>query len=464
MIFAIAALGGSVVLLLALKLWASMKAKPRAAPRATGMLYETSASKIDDFVESSADWWPHLRVMPLFWVASFFSAILLVLDYHFGISYAGPNQMALGIMIGSMFAAADVAVPFISLKGDVDERRGAASWVLLVLFTIASFLVVIGSTAEVSTTTGARNDAGVISFKDNQKLLTQRQTERDSIPVDRGAQALFDLADATDKAAGREGGRVKCAAKCEELTKQATDYRARAQEAKRKEQLTAEIEQIKTRLAGGTSNEQRLDSNPMASALEGMTAGALSRDGVQRYGLTVIGLFLVAGLTILWVMIGNHLAEEIAWERNRRGEIADAARSQHGLTAKYTAPLGQLLLPAPNGKEEVPGNVTINVQAADMRKRYANDEQLLETDSLFDKLLLKGEDGQVTIAALYRAYQVMVLSSDPNCRYMTQPTLAAKLIIIAQNRDDVRVTADGVIQGWVLKPVEERKEMNANVS
>jgi hypothetical protein len=39
---------------------------------------------------------------------------------------------------------------------------------------------------------------------------------------------------------------------------------------------------------------------------------------------------------------------------------------------------------------------------------------------------------------------------------MTQATLAQKLYTISQHRDDVRMTADGILTGWILRPEDQR--------
>jgi hypothetical protein len=463
MIYAIALAAGLVAVFVALKIWASSRSKPKAPrPVTSGMVYQTSASDIDRYVVGAEDWWQHLRPMPLFWVAAFGTAILVGLDYFFGYQKAGWAGLA---VIGSLMAIADIAIPFIALEGDVKGQRSAANWFLLCLFTFFTIVVVIGSTAEISTTSGAKSDVAQMGFEDSTKLLKQKQNERDSIKIDRGAEALNDLAKSTEEAAEREGGRTKCGTKCEALKGEAKDYRARAAEAARKEKLTGEIEAIKLKLQGGGTGAQevRLDSDPMATNIEWLTAGVVTRDATRRGGLTVLGVTLVITLTVLWVVIGGNLKDEIEWELSHRGEIADATRANMGLPPKYTAPAAPTALLAPPQEPTPPDGLTVNISAEDMRKRYANDANLLETDSLFGTLLMKGEGASVSIADLYRAYQVASLMAGHN-RFMTQVVMAQKLFVIAQNRDDVRVTADGIIQGWVLKPADSRKLESANAS
>lgn len=466
LLWIIAALAALVVMMLALKAWARMKARPRPVIplKQGGMIFETASSQIDDYVIGAERWWPHLRINPVFWVAAFVTGILVALDYHFGISRAG---LIFGTVLGSLFAAADIAIPFVAMRSDAGTAnwyefdradRDPVSWALIVIFTCMSFVVVIGSTAEVSTTTGAKKDTSAISYGELTKQLAIWQIERDNIKVDRGADALEALAKETAEAAGREEGRKYCGDKCERLKKEAVDYRSRAEDAKRKESLTGKIEAARKQLESGDV-DSRMDSDPLATAIEAMTFEAIKRDSVRRYGLTVIGILIVITSTLLWMVVADGLGAAIARERSRRGEIADATRASAGLPPRYTKPEAPVALLAPPSTTTTAAadQIVINVSSVDMRKRYSNDPQLLETDSLFDKLLLKADGGAVSFDGLYRAYQVAILTADPNARYMTQPTMAQKLLIIARNRDDVRVTADGNILGWVLKPDAERK-------
>jgi len=460
--YAILILAVALVLFGALKVFASQadKAKTRTN-KTSGVAYKTAASDIHKFVEGAHDWMPHLKHMQLFWIACIFTGILICLDYYFGYMKAG---LAGAAVIGTFIAAADIAIPFVALEGDIKGKRSVANQTMLVLFTIFTVVVIIGSTAEVATVSRAKSDIAVLNYSDTLKVIKQKQDERDAIKIDRGAEALEGLAKSADEAAAREGNRTKCGQLCEKLKAEAADYHARAKDQARKESLTAEIEALKLKMSGG-GQDNKMDSDAMASNIEGLSGGIIPRDVTRRYGLTTLGIVLVITITILWTQIGSTLAEEIKDELTHRGEIADEMRANLGLPPRYTvAAPATALLAAPDGRTNASGDgITINVAAADMRKRYANDEQLLETDGLFDTLLLNGEGGSVTIAAMYRAYQIAKLTGDPNSRYMTLPTMAAKLMIIAQNRDDVRVTADGIIEGWVLKPAAGRKlEVVAN--
>lgn len=445
-----------VAVFIALKLWAMMSRRPVAPSQnhGGGIVFETTSSKIDDYVNDAAKWWPHLKALPTFWVAAFITLILVFLDFHFGYSRGGLGG---AIVLGSLFAAADIAIPFVALRSDkgvarwhdFDARdRDFISWALIVIFTAMSFVVVIGSTAEVSSVTGATKDVDRLGYEETLKQISVWQAERDKIPVDRGYQALTDLATATEEAASREGTRTRCAEKCERLKKEASDYRARAADARRKEELTGKIEQAKATLVG--SSTSRTDSDPLATAIDGMSGGYISRDQVRRYGLTVIGVLIVITSTLMWIVVADSLGSAIAQERARRAEIADATRLAAGLPLKYAQAQPVALISGPSS-ERPPDTIVVNISAAAMRKRFANDAALLEVDAIFGTLLIAEENGTTTIAALYRAYQIATLTENPNARYLTQPTMAQKIMTIAQYRDDVKITSEGVIHGWSLK-------------
>ena len=301
MFLAITILGGMTAALIALKLWAAVRDRPSIRDTsAGGIVFETTASTIDDYVSAAARWWPHLKWQPTFWVAAFITAILVVLDFHFGYSRGGWAGL---FVLGSLFAAADIAIPFVAMKSDkgvarwheLDARdRDPVSWALIVIFTCMSFVVVIGSTAEVASTTGAAKDVGKLSYEEDVRQIGIWQAERDAIRVDRGYQALADLADATEKASEREGGRTRCGDKCEKLKQEAADYRARAADAKRKEELTGKIEAAKARLSSGQGSEARLDADPLATAIDGEQIGFRGRGAARAAHGAIIGERLLA--------------------------------------------------------------------------------------------------------------------------------------------------------------------------
>lgn len=462
MLFVIAAVAAVVMILVGLKMMAAAKAKP--AKPAAGMIYKTNASDIERYVRAADHWTPHLNPMPLFWVGVFGTLLVLVLDFHFGHSRGGWWGLA---VLGSLFAIADLAIPFVALRDATDDgKRGIVGITLLVVFTAMSYMVVIGSTAEISTTTAARMNVGVASMSDMMKQLQAKQNERDAIRIDRGAEALAGLAQVEEELAKREESKERggCKTKCDLHKKAGAELRAREADQRRKEKLTGEIEALKASLSGMNSNEARTDADAMATVISGMTMGIVSRDTFRVYALTIFGLIMVTGLTLLWVYVGGDLRDAIFREREIRGEIGDEARQAIGLPAKYTtAPADAKRLPPPDGDTSAAEQgITINIMNADMRKRYENDKQLLEVADLFGTLLMRADGGSVPFSALYRAYQVKALT-EQRARYMTQPTLVNKLYALAGFADDFTVTAD-VIEGWVLKPAESRKqEVNAHV-
>lgn len=457
MLFIAAALCAVLLSLVALKAWAKAKERPAvAAPQrpSAGMAFETFESRVDDLVREGERWWPHLRGSLLFWVSCVFTVILVALDYAFGWSQAGLVGVA---VVGSLFAAADIAIPIIALK---DRSDGEADWkstLLVWVCTFASLFVVIGSTAEIASVTGATKDISKMSIDGTIQQIAIWETERDSITVDRGYKALADLAKATEEAAEREGSRTRCGEKCEKLKKEAVDYKARAEDAKRKEDLIAKIANAREALTKGEGGTARLDSAPLASAIEDMTLGAIKRDVARKYFLTVLGIVAVIASTFFWLVVGDMLGRSIRRELKKRHAIADEMLTNAGRPRKYTTVDPAGLLPPPKLTAANDPGVTINYSEAQMLVTFKNDEALLIVNGLFSSLLLPATDGSVTLTALYDAYRVAVLSADPNASYINKSVMYEKLSTISLHRKDVRFATDGTVHGWLLKPAAERK-------
>ena len=466
-VYLIAAVGGAGLLLLALKAWSSVKAMPR--PHANdGFTFRSSAGTIDRWVKGADDWMQHLRKMPLFYVGILGTCIMLGLSVHFGM-VRGEQWGVLGIVIvASLFGLADLAIPFIALRDATDDGKfSRLGTTVLIVATFMSVLAAIGSTSEIATTTAARMDGGLINRQDTIKTLEAKQNERNAIKIDRGADALAGLAKVEEELQEREASKQRggCGRRCDEHRKAAADLRAREADQRRKEQLTGEIAALKARLSGSGTHETRTDADAMATVISGMSGGLISRDGFRVYALPSFSVVLVVLLALLWYYVGGMLWDAIVWERQYRAEIADTQREALGLPPKYTTPQpATALLTGPSRIDaKSDPTVVINLSLEDMRRRFANDHDLLETDRLFDTLMFPAEGGSVPTAALYRAYKVATLTRDPRAFYMTQPTMAEKLRVIARHRADTVVTADGVIEGWVLKPPSERTLEAANV-
>ena len=447
--------------LLALKGWAWTKNRATKlaveVKRESGLIFEDTESKIDDWVQDAERWWPYLQRNALFWIGCFFTLIMVVLDFDFGVSRAG---LVGGIILGSLFMAADLALPFVCIKSDRGRTnwyefgksdRSATSWVLICLFTVMSVFVVIGSTAEVATTSGARNVIGNTRYESTLDQIAQWQAERDKLPVDRGYEALANLAQATEEAAEREGQRGGCQSKCEALKREAAAYRARANDAKRKEELTQRIAEAQDRLR--SMSNVRTDNDGFATVVEGLSSGSVSRDQTERYGLTLFGIALVIGGTLLWMTIADQVKAEMRRERLKRGGLADRMLQNAGYAPRYSQPEQPVALIA-HQPESNGDTIIVNVAGQDMLKLWPNDADLAETNALFGSLLEPVDGGSITIDELYKAYRLSVLNANSSARYMTQVTMAQKLATIAQHRDDVALTADGKIKGWVLVKAE----------
>lgn len=456
-------LGVAFGILVAIKGWAGAKAYVRKraerigarAEKQSGVLFETATSRIDDEVRAAEHWWPYLQKSGLFYVACFFTLLMIVLDIQFGFSRGGTSVLAC-LVLSALFIAADLALPFVAMRSDKGTAnwwdfeksdRSYQAWFLIIMFTIMSCIAVIGSTSEVANTTTARNTVSVEIRDQKMEQIRAWRTEKASIKNERSYAALASLADATEQDAEREGRRKRCGPKCEALKKEAKQYRARAKDAKRKEDLVAKIASAESELRG--MGNHRTDEDPLASAVEGMSGGAISKQAASDNVLTFIGLLVVFGATLVWLILADQVKADMAREIKRRGEIADEMRQAQGLPRKYTAtdePLAQI----EDKSGEPSETIVINMSQEDMRLRFKNDQDLLEVDELFGSLLEPIEGGSVSIADMYKAYKLATLRKNAHARYMTQPTMSQKVYLVATHRDDVQVTADGTINGWVL--------------
>jgi hypothetical protein len=467
MLWILVAIGALIGALFAVRWWTAWRtaqaAKPK--PRRVGVSFSTTESDIDDQFRNAVSLRPILVKDGLFWLACFLSLIMILLDIQFGVSRGGGSVAAM-VILSSMFVAADLALPFFAVTGDKgsgsdwwrfdSKDRSYTSWTLIVICTVLSCIVVIGSTGEVSTTTGAQVNIAKVSYEQRLAQLAALQKEHDSIPTETQAPAaLQTTADELGKAAEREGERGGCSVKCEALKKQAREAAARAANAKRKDTLRQQITAARADLEG-KAGSARNDVDTLGTQFENLSGGLLPASVVQRDILTVIGLVVVLMTTLLWMVVGDRAQKELAIVAARAAGIADAMRNTAGLPLKYTvngSPFAAL--PAPEATAKAGDTIVVNVAAEDMRRRYANDPELLETDRLFGSLLMDDETGAVTVADLYRSYRVAVLRERHDARYMTEATMVGKLRTIAQHRDDVSLTADGRIQGWRLRNADD---------
>lgn len=435
------------------------KAATKIEKRAT-RVRTTLESEADDWVREANQLWPSLRGQPLFWIAVVTLAGMLALNVKFGWDRAGSEALLTAVVLVLLFCAADLALAAIAVKGD----KGTADWwklekndrptseyFLIGMFTALSCFVVMGSTGDVSNATQARMKAEKGNWAEVEKQIEQKTALRDELVTRRIAngglsrEALEARATEARAAADREASRVKCAAKCEGLKAEAIKWEAQAADSRREDTLNEELAVLHNQMRGADTN--RAGSDPFADLA---AMGGMSETGFNKWLFIIFGWAFAIGNTILWLLVGDEAGRIRRTEAIRRGEIVDQERATLGLPPKYTAPLEQpLQLAAPT--QATGDTIVINMQAEDMRRRFANDADLLEVDGLFGRLLEANEAAMITISELYKLYQVDQLRRDPNARYMTQPTMSQKLLTITQYRDDVEVTSDARIIGWQAK-------------
>lgn len=467
----------ALAVLTSLKGWAWVRSRGKAVAatvereglRAATRARSTLESELDDFVQDAHKVWPSIKGLPLFYIAIVTLTCMVALNVKFGWDRGGHEVSLATIVFILLFSTADVALAVLAVRGD----RGTGAWyefkrddrkpgerMLIGVFTVMSIFVVIGSTGDVSSQSTARNKVEQSGWQEVQRQLDQKTKLRDELVSRRVAnggmsrESLEVRAKEAKDASDREAERVRCGKKCEELKSEAVKWEAQAADARKEDQLTEEIAVLHGKLKGADTIRDGSDPFEDFSSYAGMSGGQFN-----KWLFILFGTAFALGNTVLWLLVGDEAGKVRAIEYRRRGEIADSERNTLGLPPKYTAPLEAQALLAPPKAEGAGDTIIVQVSAAeDMRRRFANDADLLEVDRLFGSLVDPSEGGVVTIAELYKAYQVSKLRTDPNSRYMTQPTMAAKLFTIAANRDDVKVTSDGRITGWTIKKLAAAAE------
>jgi hypothetical protein len=451
--------------LLALKGMGWMKARAASASAKVdkygGSAWTTAESEIDDYVADAKRLWPVLKPMALFWIALATLSGMVALNVYFGLIVGGWKLSVVTLILIVFFSAADLVLAVTAVRGDrgngewyefTEGDRSAGGWSLIIICTVLSMLVVVLSTGDIHRGVAAQQGVTQSKWAELQLQVDQMTLARKTLQDKRTAngglsrQALEIRAKETAEAADREGARKKCATKCEQLKKEAQEWAAQAADARTEDELTEKIAAAQAQLA--TADDIKDGSDPVEDF-----AGTIGADykTFKKWMFIAIGFTFAVVNTLLWLMVGDEAGKARAAEYARRASIGDSRRASMSMPPKYTAPLeAQALLPAPDGRTG--DTIVVNItQAEDMRRRFANDKDLLEVDGLFGSLLEPMDGGSITKTDLYKLYRVDVLRRDPLARYMTEPTMISKLFTISQHRDDIKVTGDGRVLGWMAK-------------
>jgi hypothetical protein len=433
-----------------------------------GKIWGTIESEIDDDYNKSMRLAPILQEMPLFWGVSVVLVVMLALDLNFGISRGGSDIGAI-ILLCLIFSIFDILLFISTLFGsplnatpDHKEKmygQTAGRFAFMVVATVISIYVVIGSTSETATTTAARNNANVTGIDELQKTIENKQKLRDRIATRRAQdgngesrEALERIATELEEKAEREAKRGGCGWKCEKIKADAIKARARAEDAAKQEALTSEIAVLTSQLKSTDGLRGRAD--PVADVGEAI---GIPRKVTETWQLTVVGIALVLAFPVLLLLTKADLERRWLARHDKNGRIADFLRKDRArLPPKYITQEdgGQLLLEDKTGEPDG-DTFVINMAERDMLSRFKNDEHLATVNALFSTMLEPDEDGVVTRDELHRAYKIEALKADLKT-YMTVPVMTAKLSIIAQSRDDVALTADARILGWSFKGAEAK--------
>lgn len=458
LLWALIILGGAILVLASVNGWAWVRAKANKVVRETedaakdAWEWSTRESRIDEHMMKAEKNWQYAVKVDLFWIGVVFLAGMISLDVLFGYSRGGGSGLTfVGLVTILLLVAADLAIPVLAINGDKSDgnwwdaktsRRSAANWVLLFFCTCLSLFIVIGSTAETSNITAAANQTAVIDREELVGNIARWTDERNNIQVDRGAEALNKLAETEEELAKRESGRGGCGVKCDTHTKAASEYRARAAQAARKDELTVKIAKAREALKG--EGNARVMVDPLAEAAEAVGGNG---ETVTRWALTWIGLALVVVNTGIWLSIADRVTLLRNAELALRASVADKKRKEIGLPPKYTKPEEPL-----TAIEDKSGGDTIVVNSVpvDLTKRFVNDANLEAANRALETHAAPSADATLLLGDLHRAYKIATLKADPIATYMTYQTFVEKMDTIAHFRDDVALSADGEIVGWTL--------------
>ncbi len=450
---AIILVGAVLAALIGYKLWEWSKTRPVAATAAPAKKWAKSVElEIEESIQEVEGDWPYLKTMPLFYVAILASCCMLYLDYK--------SAATVGWVMAALFIVCDFALPYLALMGTrntgnwynvADDKTGSTFRMPLIIgATVMSMVVVIITTSEQATQTNAKNEITVGSIETTKANITAWKAQRDSIPVDRGYDALSALADTEETLAKREAGRTRCGPKCDAHTKAAADYRARAEQAKLKEELTGKIEAATAQLT--SMDTPRTDGNMLAEF--GNDFVGLPKENVAKWSNMVLGLIFVVLTTLMWLIVDWNANRAKQRKLQQALEEADRQREAAGLPKKYTVSD----VPQIEDQRAATAGDTIIVNAEAIRINFANDPDLLKVNDLFGSVVQPLQGAETTIPDLYREFRLGELRKSATAQYMTETTLRQKLSIIAQNREDVALSADGRVLGWVLAAAVAKAE------
>ncbi len=450
---AIILVGAVLAALIGYKLWEWSKTRPATATATPTKKWAKSVElEIEESIQEVEGDWPYVRTMPLFYVAILASICMIYLDYK--------AAATVGPIMGFMFIVCDLALPYFAMTGTnstgnwngfVNNKGDSRIRMPMIIgATVMSLIVVIITTSEQATQVNAKNDITIGSIETTKANITAWKQQRDSIPVDRGYDALSALADTEEELAKREAGRTRCGPKCDAHTKAAADYRARAEQAKLKDELTGKIEAATKKLT--SMDTPRNDGNMLAEF--GSDFVGLPKDHVAKWSNMVLGLIFVILTTMMWLFVDFSANRAKQRKLQQALEEADRQREAAGLPKKYT------VSDVPQIEDQRAGTAgdTIIVNAEAIRINFANDPDLLKVNDLFGSVVQPLQDAETTIPDLYREFRLGELRKSATAQYMTETTMRQKLSIIAQNREDVALSADGRVLGWVLAAAVAKAE------
>jgi hypothetical protein len=448
--------------------------KPK--PKATSSRFEVQddwEAVHDQIVADSQKIWPIVRKMPLFYALSFITVLSIALNFIGAYSLTSSiNGLGMAVMFGvviwSMFTVADVVVPTLSMATDKgkgawyefrETDRSIPATAAIYICGALQLFVIFVSTSETANVTNAANQIGATAFQSRTSRIETINKNLAALPAEPQPYAqLKRTADEAEKKAMIESYRSRssrtvpadptewgphCGPQCLRDKEAVRVLRERQAVAKSREDLLAE----RATLQG------ELDDSGTARV----------RDAQWAYNLEHIGVPADVSKTfgVMWIGWAIYIVGFIGWQKladtvgNRRREEYEriASRMDRERESTFNKPAKYLTIG--EFEEELPmiegptDRVEIHhINADELRRRFANDEFIVEIYELFGTMLEPLEGEAISIDEVHRRYKIDAMKANPNTpRYAMRNAFNDALGKIILVRDDIKLSS-GAILGW----------------
>ena len=438
-----------------------------------GLRLDDSEWQLDQWVDEARSLRRSLMQVPLLTgLCIFFLAICLTYDVIGALSFAGGSWLVIPLI--GVFVAGDLAVFYAGVSGDrtpsewwrfSQEDRSPLNWLTIGLGTVLSLIVVLMAQSEFADQTQVRHTTQATTFTTLTSALESKRQQLAGLPVEPlPASELAEQAEAKTREAKRESYRGrnvavvpaeptdfgrKCGNDCKKLIEEARVLREREGIARQRARLQSEVASLTQRLQQG-SQDGRLRAQSNAYGQKISYATGVDAWTANQITALVVGIISLSLLAIVSLILGERVRAIELTELQRRGAQADKQRTQSlGLPAKYVrVPELPPLIEAPPTTDEVHVH---HVHADELKRRFANDPQLLEIHALFGSMLVRSAGENTPIDEIHRRYKIAALMANANASPATRPKFTDALSRIIMVRDDV-VLSSGTVVDWIINP------------